>query len=85
VLTFDSLAALAEIAPEYRRLREARPEISARDVHRYLRGCSDFQSIDQFLCAHSFVYTGTAYGGDDASYRGEGRCYCSKCGLDGDA
>ncbi len=36
-------------------------------------------------CAHDFVYTGSAYGGDDESFHGEGRCYCSKCGTDGDA
>lgn len=34
---------------------------------------------------HSWVYTGTAYGGDDESYHGEGRCYCEHCGADGDA
>jgi hypothetical protein len=34
---------------------------------------------------HEWVYTGTAYGGDDPSYGGEGRVYCSKCGADGDA
>ena len=35
-------------------------------------------------CAHDWVYTGTAYGGDDERYHGEGRSYCSKCGADGD-
>gem|GEM_PF-4541924 len=35
-------------------------------------------------CAHEWVYTGTVYGGDDPSYRGEGRVYCAKCGADGD-
>lgn len=34
---------------------------------------------------HSWVYTGTQYGGDDESYFGEGRCYCEFCGADGDA
>lgn len=34
---------------------------------------------------HSWVYTGTQYGGDDESYFGEGRCYCEHCGADGDA
>lgn len=34
---------------------------------------------------HRFVCTGTAYGGDDASYHGEGRSYCEHCGADGDA
>lgn len=36
-------------------------------------------------CAHEWAYTGTAYGGDDHSYFGEGRCYCIHCGADGDA
>lgn len=36
-------------------------------------------------CAHEWVYTGTAYGGDDERWCGEGRVYCSKCGADGDA
>ena len=34
--------------------------------------------------ASAWVYTGAAYGGDDPSYRGEGRCYCGLCGEDGD-
>lgn len=34
---------------------------------------------------HEWAYTGTAYGGDDESYHGEGRCYCVHCGADGDA
>ena len=36
-------------------------------------------------CPHEWVYTGTAYGGDDPSYHGEGRCICRLCGMDGDA
>ena len=36
-------------------------------------------------CRHEWIYTGTAYGGDDPSYRGEGRCICRLCGMDGDA
>ena len=36
-------------------------------------------------CAHDWAYTGTAYGGDDSRWHGEGRCYCTKCGADGDA
>lgn len=33
---------------------------------------------------HEFECTGTQSGGDDASYHGEGRCYCIWCGADGD-
>lgn len=41
-------------------------------------GCSD-------PAGHKFECTGTAYGGDDDSYHGEGRCFCIYCGADGDA
>lgn len=34
---------------------------------------------------HEWAYSGSAYGGDDDSYCGEGRCYCVWCGADGDA
>lgn len=34
---------------------------------------------------HDFQCSGTAYGGDDESYHGEGRSYCIWCGADGDA
>lgn len=34
---------------------------------------------------HEWYYSGTAYGGDDESYHGEGRVYCTHCGADGDA
>lgn len=40
---------------------------------------------DNPFCAHDWSYSGTAYGGDDESYHGEGRCICSICGADGDA
>lgn len=40
---------------------------------------------DNPFCAHEWSYTGTVYGGGDASYHGEGRCYCVYCGADGDA
>lgn len=34
---------------------------------------------------HEWAFTGTAYGGDDANFHGEGRAYCVHCGADGDA
>lgn len=34
---------------------------------------------------HDFQCTGTAYGGDDERWHGEGRCLCVYCGADGDA
>lgn len=36
-------------------------------------------------CNHEWNYTGTAYGGDDERFHGEGRTICNKCGADGDA
>lgn len=33
---------------------------------------------------HEFECTGTAYGGDDERWHGEGRCLCIYCGADGD-
>jgi hypothetical protein len=36
-------------------------------------------------CGGAWVCTGTAYGGDDESYHGEGRIYCDQCNADGDA
>lgn len=40
---------------------------------------------DNPFCTHDWSFTGVAYGGDEESYHGEGRCYCSRCGADGDA
>lgn len=34
---------------------------------------------------HEFECTGTAYGGDDERWHGEGRSLCIHCGADGDA
>lgn len=34
---------------------------------------------------HEYRCTGTAYGGDDPRWFGEGRCLCIYCGADGDA
>ena len=36
-------------------------------------------------CAHVWAFSGTAYGGDDERWHGEGRAYCELCGADGDA
>ena len=33
---------------------------------------------------HEFECTGSAYGGDDDRFHGEGRSYCIHCGADGD-
>lgn len=49
----------------------------------------DWSAEDEGACTdpkgHEWVRTGTAYGGDDERWGGEGRCYCIHCGADGDA
>lgn len=45
----------------------------------------DGEPICNNPAGHEWAYTGTAYGGDDESYHGEGRVYCVHCGTDGDA
>lgn len=40
---------------------------------------------DNPFCRHDWSCTGSAYGGDDDRWCGEGRMLCSKCGADGDA
>lgn len=50
---------------------------------------ADLEPDDPDACTnpdgHEFEHTGTAYGGDDPRWHGEGRCYCIHCGADGDA
>lgn len=60
----------------YAQLRTERPEIPARHVFAYLRGSLDpvASNIDQAICSHEFVVNGET-----------DRCYCCKCGIDGDA
>ena len=69
---------------EYTQMRHAHPERRALDIWNYLHR-DEAMSFEQFTCRHEWAYTGTAYGGDDESYMGEGRCYCIHCGADGDA
>jgi len=79
---------LAPILPEYNHLRECHPYTPALLVFRYLRD-NEGLTFEQFVCAHTtghfWSHTGTAYGGDDDGYHGEGRAYCSSCGADGDS
>jgi hypothetical protein len=83
--TFAQVESLAAIAPSYRAMRQANPTVRAADVHRFLSCGGDGLTLEQFCCRHDWACTGTEYGGDDDSYHGEGRCYCTKCGADGDA
>lgn len=84
-MTFAELQVLAEIAPSYMDLRKAHPLIPARKIYHFVRGGSG-ERFEEFMCpGHVWRYTGSAYGGDDDSHRGEGRVYCANCGADGDA
>jgi hypothetical protein len=84
ITSFAELQSLAENAQHYRALRQEHPLIPARQVLAYLKQ-GEGGGIQQFLCSHEWAYTGTAYGGDDERWSGEGRCYCLHCGADGDA
>lgn len=88
IRTFEDLQDFALLARAYREERRVRPDVPAQRLLSAIRRCSvgDACSMDEALCpGHEFVYTGTQYGGDDARWGGEGRCYCVHCGLDGDA
>lgn len=82
-----ALAAKHETAAAYFRLRSERPDVPAKLAFDYVTGAE--QPLAEFVCerttGHRWAYTGTAYGGDDDRYMGEGRCYCLHCGADGDA
>lgn len=85
---FAALREFASLADQYQKERQARPDVPAQRLLNAIRRCNagDAYSMDEALCPkHEFVYTGTAYGGDDERCGGEGRCYCAHCGLDGDA
>ena len=66
---------------------------SSLETRRFAERCAEFavgdgygDTLEEFLCpGHEWSYSGTSYGGDDESYRGEGRCRCALCGKDGDA
>jgi hypothetical protein len=86
--TLAQAIAFGQVAAQYQQLRRAYPVMRALTLHRYIK---DDQGLTpgQFECAtergHRWSYSGTAYGGDESSYGGEGRCYCCLCGADGDA
>lgn len=84
------LADRAVRASLYAEVRHKYPSLPARLAFEYAAvGYGESQSMAAFVCertrGHSWSYSGTAYGGDDESYGGEGRCYCAHCGADGDA
>lgn len=88
VRSFDDAIQFGQVASQYRALRAAHPTMRALTIKRYI---ADDQGLTplQFECAtergHEWSFSGTAYGGDDSSYFGEGRSYCCRCNADGDA
>ena len=88
-MRLSTALAIAPILPAYAQLRAVYPHVPARLVHQYLRD-DEGLTFEQFVCAHTgkghqWACSGSAYGGDDDSYHGEGRSYCCHCGADGDA
>lgn len=85
--SISQLADFAGRAQQYATLRAQHPDVPARVVKAYI-GDDQGLSLEQFACGfligHRWSHTGTAYGGDDESYHGEGRSYCQHCGMDGD-
>ncbi|WP_321959551.1 hypothetical protein [Burkholderia cenocepacia] len=88
VRTLAQAIAFGEVAAQYQQLRREHPTIRALTIKRYIHD-DEGLTPEQFQCAtergHEWSYSGSAYGGDDDSYFGEGRCYCCHCGADGDA
>lgn len=74
--SFEDLQRFAVIAREYREIRSAHPLIPARKVYAFAsdddRGAA--HNIKQYICRHDWVIS------DETD-----RCYCSDCGMDGDA
>lgn len=85
MLSLSKFNAINEILPSYLQMRAEHPAVPAKTIHAYLRSDGG-ESFQEFCCpGHVWAFTGSAYGGDDESYHGEGRCYCVHCGADGDA
>jgi hypothetical protein len=86
--TLSAAVNFGAVASQYQRLRTLHPDARAVLVVSYIRDDHGL-TFDQFRCenerGHSFTHSGTAYGGDDERFGGEGRCYCAHCGADGDA
>lgn len=82
--TLAQTIAFGQTAAQYAALRQAHPLAPAAHIKRYIDAAPP-ETFEQFGCKHEFSYSGTAYGGDDESYYGEGRAYCVYCGIDGDS
>lgn len=87
--TLQEAIEFGQTAAMYQRLRKEHPTMPAKLVHGYTRDGGFSASFEEYACSvttgHRWTYTGAQYGGDDESYGGEGRCYCCRCGADGDA
>lgn len=86
--TFAQTIHFGQTAGSYSELRSKYPLVPAKVIHRYIK--NDFGlPMEQFICetevGHHWQNTGSSYCGDDDSFGGEGRCYCCRCGADGDA
>ncbi len=87
---FSDLARFAGLASTYAGLRAAEPGLRAATALRAIRyaddaGCRLPEAVCAVTTGHSWSCSGTAYGGDDERWHGEGRCLCAYCGADGDA
>lgn len=86
--TIIETAARIEVYRGFRRkYPHLRPVVAFRASRMYLNeegAISEKEAICFASGGHRWVFTGTQYGGDDERWGGEGRCYCSKCGADGD-
>ena len=84
-----ALSERARFAADFFAQRERHPEVPVLHLFNYLRGDGGGESLEEYVCnvtrGHRFAFTGTAYGGDDERWGGEGRSYCAYCGADGDA
>jgi hypothetical protein len=82
----DLFATREEARAEYRRRRAATSPESSLNLTTNLEviAADDACGGDAY-CDHEWACTGSAYGGADDRWHGEGRMYCVKCGADGDA
>lgn len=82
------LASLYQAKADYFALRAERPNLSARLAWAFVNSDGS-EPLPEFVCnrtrGHKWAFTGSAYGGDDERFHGEGRSYCIHCGADGDA
>lgn len=68
--------AAQDFSPLFQPLAEETPDLFADEEEEFDR-CTN-------PGGHEFECSGTAYGGDDERWHGEGRCLCIWCGADGD-